>query len=267
MRWLVGVIFVGLGFASGCSDMTEYSPNQIFDNDSPVDVNKRNLRKLTEAPNNDDTLTIAFIGDSQRFYDEVELFVNKVNTLKGVDLVIVAGDISDFGLLAEFEWIVKRLDDLHKPYLGVIGNHDVIANGEAVFKRSFGPLDFSFVYDSVKFVFHNTNSREYLGNNVPNLNRLRDELQPSPGVKHSIGVSHVPPFDGDFNKQLENTYAKILSETPGFILSLHGHVHRHTDGYPYDDGVRYITGHYFPEKQFTLLKIHGDSVLKTFISF
>jgi 3',5'-cyclic-AMP phosphodiesterase len=247
--------------------MIEYSPNQISDNDSPVNINGKNLTKLMATANEDDTLSIAFIGDSQRFYDDVELFVDRVNKTSGVDLVIIAGDISDFGLLAEFEWIARRLNKLNKPYISVIGNHDVIANGEAVFKRSFGPLDFSFVYDSVKFVVHNTNSREYTGNHVPDLEWLADELRPSPDVKHFIGVSHVPPFDGDFNKSLEDGYSHVLSSTPGFLVSLHGHVHRHTDGYPYEDGVRYITSHYFPERQFILLKIHRGSIYKTFVKF
>lgn len=267
MRWLVAVMTIGVGLIGGCSDMTEYSPNQIFDNDSPVDINNKNLKKLMDTPDDDDTLTIAFIGDSQRFYDEVELFVDKVNDVNSVDFVIIAGDISDFGLLAEFEWIARRLDNLSKPYISVIGNHDVIANGEEVFKRSFGPLDFSFVYDSIKFVVHNTNSREYTGNNVPDLEWLANALTPSPEIKHFVGVSHVPPFDGDFNKSLEDDYARLISRTPGFLVSLHGHIHRHTDTYPYNDGMRYITGHYFPERQFLLLKIHQGSVYKTFINF
>jgi len=267
MRWLVVVMIIGLGLIGGCSDMVEYSPNQIFDHDSPVDINGKNLKSLTDTSNDDDTLTIAFIGDSQRFYDEVELFVDKVNDINGVDFVILAGDISDFGLLAEFEWIAKRLDDLKKPYINVVGNHDVIANGEEVFKRLFGPLNFSFVYDSIKFVVHNTNSREYDGNNVPDLEWLAHALTPSPEIKHFIGVSHVPPFDGDFNKGLENDYAKTLSRTPGFLVSLHGHIHKHTDSYPYGDGVRYITSHYFLERQFLLLKIYQGSVSKTIVNY
>src|SRR3990170_4010073 len=115
MHRLLMFLLIG-GIALSCSDMTEYSPNQIFDSDSPVNINRKNLDKLMALPG-DDTLTIAFIGDSQRFYDEVELFVNKVNELRGVDFVIIAGDISDFGLLAEFEWVVTRLEKLNKPYI------------------------------------------------------------------------------------------------------------------------------------------------------
>src|SRR5687768_3869626 len=86
----------------GCTDSIEYSPNQSDDSDSPHELTKHNLALLKASPV-DDTLTIAFIGDSQNFYDEVEPFVRKVNQQKEIDLVLIAGDISDFGLLQEFE--------------------------------------------------------------------------------------------------------------------------------------------------------------------
>lgn len=131
----------------------------------------------------------------------------------------------------------------------------------------FGPLNFSFIYDSVKFVVHNTNSREYLGENVPDLAWLQKELEERSPVRHLIAVSHVPPFDGDFNDNLETSYHQQFRNTPGFLLSLHGHVHRHTDGYPYEDGIRYITGHFFSERKFLRLDIHKGQINKTVIDY
>lgn len=250
----------------GCSDALEYSPNQQFDNDSPKDLNATNLKKLHQAPK-DDTITIAFIGDSQRFYDELEGFANKVKTIPSVDFIILAGDISDFGLLQEFEWVSEILSTAGKPYISVIGNHDVVANGEEVFKRMFGELNFSFVYDSVKFIFHNTNSREYRGGNVPDLNWLGNELYEQDSAKYFIAVSHVPPFDNDFNQELIQPYTKLFSERPGFLLSLHGHIHRHKDEYPYEDGVRYMTTHSFNQRSFVLLQIVSGTVHKKLIDY
>ena len=250
----------------GCADSNEFSPNQAADRDSPRELTKHNLAALRSSPV-DDTLTIAFVGDSQDFYDEVELFVRKANENKDIDLVLLAGDISDFGLLQEFEWIAERLSKLDKPYIAVIGNHDLVGNGEAVYKRMFGELNFSFIYDSTKFIVHNTNSREYLTGNVPDIQWLTGELQAEVGVERIIAVSHVPPFDGDFDAQLENEYTQLFASTPGFLLSLHGHVHRHTDGYPYEDGVRYITSHVFEQKSFVKLKIWSNHVVKVIVPY
>jgi 3',5'-cyclic-AMP phosphodiesterase len=251
---------------TGCSDAFEYSPNQISDNDSPTDLNRKNLLKLGKE-NSDDTITIVFAGDSQQFYEELDFFVKKVNTIDNADFILIAGDISDFGLLQEFEWIAERLRKLRQPYLGVIGNHDVVSNGEEVFKKMFGPLNFSFVYDSVKFVFHNTNSREYLSSNVPDLEWLKSEFLPGDAVKHFVGVSHVPPFSGDFISVLESEYTSMLKSTPGFLLSLHGHIHEHTDGYPYEDGIRYITSYAFKQRSLVLLKIVDGTVFKEVLPY
>ncbi len=165
-----GFIFSCLMIAVAC-DALEFSPKQRFDRDSPVDLNQKNLQKLLAAPT-DDTVTIAFVGDSQRFYNEVEPFVAKANTIPAIDFVLLAGDISDFGLLQEQEWIVRRLSKLRKPYFGVVGNHDLVANGEEVFERMFGPLNDSFVYGGIKFVSHNTNGLEYKHRRVPDLDLI-----------------------------------------------------------------------------------------------
>lgn len=262
------VILLSAAFlVSGC-DHFEYSPNQQFDHHSPVNLNAVNLERLASAPA-DDTVTIAFTGDSQRFYDNLDKFVDRVNEIPEVDFIMLAGDISDFGMLREFEWVNRSLSKLSKPYLGVIGNHDVIANGEYVFTRMFGPMDYVFVYDSIRFVVHNTNGREYPKQQVPDMSWLQAQFSDDsdPRVKYQIGVSHVPPYHADFKQELTESYAELLRTTPGFLVSLHGHIHEHTDGYPFNDGVRYITSYAFNETSFVLLKISGSSVSKTIIDY
>lgn len=247
-------------------DMVEYSPNQKFDRDSPHNLNLTNLDKLLNVNDDDDSVTIAFIGDSQRFYNEVELFVSKVNEQDDVDFVLLAGDISDFGLLQELEWVNESLKKLKVPYFAVVGNHDVVGNGHNTFEYFFGPLNFSFQYKGYKFVMHNTNGREYKTENVPDLDWLAKEFN-DPTAAHIIGVSHVPPYDGDFNENLEQAYSELVRNQDKFRLSLHGHQHRHTDWYPYEDGKRYITSHYFEERQFIKLTLIDTLVLKKLVSY
>src|SRR5687768_195055 len=100
MRLIQNLLAVAFLAFIGCTDANEYSPNQSEDGDSARELTKQNLARLAALPA-DDTLTIAFAGDSQNFYDEVESFVQEVNQHREVDLVLVAGDISDFGLLQE----------------------------------------------------------------------------------------------------------------------------------------------------------------------
>lgn len=52
----------------------------------------------------------------------------------------------------EYEWTVNILSKLDIPYVGLIGNHDVIGNGDQVFNKLFGEENFSFIVRDVKFV-------------------------------------------------------------------------------------------------------------------
>jgi 3',5'-cyclic-AMP phosphodiesterase len=259
------LVLAGILLMWSC-DALEFSPNQKFDRDSPVNLNKKNLQKLLAAPA-DDTVTIAFVGDSQRFYEELDRFINTANSIPELDFTILAGDISDFGLLQEHEWIVQRLSKLRKPYFGVIGNHDLVANGEEVFERMFGPLNDSFVYGGIKFIAHNTNGLEYKRQQVPDLNWLQKEMKVADSL-HIITVSHVPPFSApEFSPDLVGPYTTLLSKTPQLLLSLHGHIHQHKDFYPYEGNVRYLTSFAFNQSSFVLLKIVKGRVFKTIVAY
>lgn len=246
----------------------ESSPNQVFDKDTPRNINQRNIDRLLSRIDKDDTIRIVFTGDSQRYYDEAEPLVEKINSIPDIDFMIVAGDITDFGLRQEFEWINDIFSGLNVPYISAIGNHDVIGNGKKTFAYMFGPDNFSFVYKHTKFIFHNTNSREYSFNGeVPNITWLAQECKPEPGVNYVIPVSHVQPYDADFDRNLEQPYAQTLRNTPGLLISLHGHHHHTADHYPYEDNIRYLNSNAVDKRVFMLLEIYNGKVYKTPIAY
>jgi Icc protein len=242
----------------GCEKL-EYSPNQAFSETSEKDLNRKNIERLQRTKDKNNTLSIAFIGDTQRFYDECETFVNAINKRDDIDLVVIDGDLSQYGLEREFEWITGTFNKLKMPYIAVIGNHDMVGNGTEIFRHTFGALDFSFVYDSVKFVCHNTNSREYAFNGkIPDLVWLRREIVTGPEIKAVLPISHVPPYDADFDKNLELPYASAFKNSEKVSLSLHAHVHYFKDSYPYGNEVRYINGYSMDEPLYLLVTITGN---------
>lgn len=248
-------------------DQFEFSPNQSFDRSSPSNLNAQNLARLRQNAE-DDTVTIVFAGDTQRWYDEQERFVKKVNSLENVDLVLLAGDISDFGILQEFKWVQKRLSALRAPYFCIIGNHDMVANGRQIFQQMFGPLNYSFVYGGIKFIAHNTNGLEAPGENTPDLGWLSRELQNTEGAGYLVTVSHVPPFNAEeFGTESVKPYADLLQNTPNLLVSLHGHVHQHQDFYPFGDKVHYMTSFSFEQSAFVLLQISKGKILKSIINY
>jgi 3',5'-cyclic AMP phosphodiesterase CpdA len=263
VKWLL--FSISFLLLSSCEKF-EYSPYQEKNNVTPEALNASNIQKLIANEGNaDDTVTILFTGDSQRFYSSLDALVQKTNSIPNIDFLVLAGDISDFGLLQEFLWVHERLEKLTVPYLCVIGNHDLTANGSKVYSKIWGPKNFSFVYKGYKFLFHDTNGREYNFNGqVPDLAWLRAELS---GAEYYVGVSHVPPYDADFDNNLEFTYKNMLSSTSGFILSLHGHLHEGGDSYFYDDNVRYITSYSVVKNKCLLLKLIDGKIIKQEINY
>lgn len=258
-------LFLALCFS--CSKF-EYSPYQSDNDERPEHLNQKNIDRLlsTEA-SADDTVTIFYTGDSQRFYDDVAPMVSKVNSLPSVDFLILNGDISDFGLLREFLWIDREMRKLSVPYVCTIGNHDLAGKGSEIFVSMYGPKNFSFNYKGYKFLCHDTNGREYgFNGSAPNMWWLSDQLNDST-ASWFVGVAHVPPYDGDFDKTLEMPYKNLFSATPNFLAQLNGHLHETDDAYYYNDHVRYINSNSVEKHEAILLKFIHGTIIKQMISY
>ncbi len=246
----------------------EYSPNQAFSGDSPTEINRRSVEFLLKEKG-DDHIRFILTGDTQRAYSDSEAMVGVINKIPDIDFVVLAGDISDFGLYQEMEWVGQVFSKLNRPYIGVIGNHDLVANGEKTFKRMFGELNFSFVYKGVKFVCHNTNSREYSFNGkIPDLAWLKQEFAPQVGVNAYVGIAHVPPGDGDFDGELADDYVKIINNSPNTLASLYAHQHKSNIFYPgIQQQIPYVVTDPVEKRTFILIEIINGKIKFQNISF
>ena len=258
------ILFILLSLASFLSFSScrklEYSPNQKFDRNTPRNINEGNLRRILSTAG-DDTIRFVLSGDSQNAYDDLGGFVDKVNATPGIDFVLLNGDISDFGLLQEFKWIESYYSKLKVPYLAVIGNHDHSANGLYVYQQMYSKqLDFSFIYQGVKFVCHNTNSREYnFDGRVPNLNYLASQFQPDEGVNGYFAVAHVPPTSGDFDKKLFDAYGKILTDNGKVYAVLNAHVDKESIRFPYTADLPVITTNSLYNRHFLVVEVVNNN--------
>lgn len=117
------------------------------------------------------------------------------------------------------------MNDLKLPYLTVIGNHDLVANGRAIYQKMFGKENYSYVYKNCKFVFFDDNIWE---NTVkdPDFEWLQQELNDnSKEYTHIVLVSHVPYWDEMFFYTQQRAF-QIVIENSNTKLSVHGHLHR-----------------------------------------
>ncbi|UTW63149.1 metallophosphoesterase [bacterium SCSIO 12741] len=231
----------------------EYHPYEA----SPDETNltKINLDRLLANPDSD-TLRFALIGDTQRFYDETDDFVDVINGYPELDMVIVSGDLSDFGIEYEFELMHDLFAELSMPYLTVIGNHDLVYNGKTVYEEMYGALDYSFTFKGNKFIMINTNSREFgFNGRVPNISWLRKELSEMKDEEQAIIVSHVPPDAPDFDPDLVEPYLHTLDSSKKVLVTLNGHLHGFREGKFPDSQVRYINSYSTEKRSFVIVKI------------
>lgn len=252
------VLFISLTLVS-CNHF-EFSPNQTFDRSSLKDINARNLLRLGDG-SGDDTVKFVLTGDSQRSRDETVQLCKVVNSINGIDFLVLNGDITEFGVLKEMVWISNTLQDLKMPYVAVIGNHDETARGRESFKNMFGDLNYSFVYGGIRFICHDTNSREYdFNGQVPNIPWLKEELKPQTGVTGYIAVSHIPVNSPDFDSKLKQDYMAAFAQTPGFLASLNAHTHNYEVFYPDDSGIPYIVTNAIGNKEFLVIQIVNNKL-------
>ncbi|GGG39473.1 metallophosphoesterase family protein [Hymenobacter glacieicola] len=242
----------------GC-ELLEFSPNDYRSSDDQQDLTAKNLARLAQTPlPAGDTLRFVFTGDSQRFYDEAEDLVKSVNQQAGIQFMLVAGDISDFGFGREMRWVDDHLHKLKVPYLTVIGNHDSVGNGRKAYEKIFGPLNYSFTYADTKFILADTNGREYnFDGKIPDMSWVNKELRDTSTRRHVI-ISHIPPQDEDFDPAVREAYVTALRNDPRLAFEMNGHRHDFSIGEPFNDGVTYINSYGFEKRQYLIVTVWGD---------
>ena len=258
-HWLGAAPLAALLALTGC-DLLEFSPNDHRVPEEFTDLTRKNLAKLQAKPlAPGDTLRFVFTGDSQQFYDEAEDLVASVNQQPGISFLVVAGDISDFGLAREMRWVDEKLRRLYMPYVTVVGNHDLVGNGRQAYQHIFGALDYSFVYGDTKFILLDTNGREYnFDGSAPNMGWLRPQLATSDGARRQVVLMHVPPYNNDFDPALAPPFVEALRTAPNLVFGMNGHNHGYRIGEPFNDGVTYVNSDAFSERHYMVITVWGN---------
>ncbi len=221
------IISLLLLFINSC-DLIDYHPyDGRLNPETETDINRKNIAKIEELCKDKDTIRFVMISDTQRSYDETADFVEHFNrNVKDVDFILHGGDIADFGLKKEFEWAHKILSKLKVPYVSLIGNHDIIGNGDQVFLKMYGKANFSLIVGDVKIICLNTNAIEYdYSYPVPDFSFIRKEIEESTSFKRTIVAMHAPPGNEQFNNNVEDIFHIVIKRAPTLLFCLHGHEH------------------------------------------
>ncbi|MCD6504330.1 metallophosphoesterase [Candidatus Bathyarchaeota archaeon] len=171
------------------------------------------------------------------FYpDSFEKAVSEINSLKPKpNLIVHCGDLTDYGILLDYEYALEKLEEL-KPDIEIAsGNHDQRNYGNSLFREMVGPLDRIVSLDQATLFILNSPTPD---RDEGRLGRRRQQflehgLSKVPDDKLKIVVFHhhlVPvPFSGREANVLEDAgdvLHLVLRNRVDFVLMGHRHVGR-----------------------------------------
>lgn len=237
------------------SSCVKYSPYEAQISYEDKHNNHKNIIETLKIPQKD---TICFLatGDVQRFYDETVDMVEQAKYDQEIDFMVFTGDMTDFGVLQEYEAMKTIFDRLPFPYLCSVGNHDFNYNGGEIYLNMFGSYDYSFIIQDFKFVFINTNGREFnWDSNVPDIPWLEQELADTSSYDGAIIVNHVAPDNVDFNQELSDLFVDAIHFPGKTMMQLNGHNHDFAASFPYYGDIQYINTSSPQKRMYLKIKI------------
>ena len=155
--------------------------------------NQENLAKIQSAAA--EPLTFAVMGDSR---DNPPVFggvLKKVDSDSDLAFVIHLGDLVGVANLEQYQtfFTVVR-QNLHKPLLAVVGNHELNGDrGLDLFHEIFGPDYYAFQIGQNYFIAIDDAAKE--GLSQAQLRWLEAELQKSQNYKTRMVFCHIPLYD------------------------------------------------------------------------
>lgn len=236
-----------------CCDIIQYSPYEadIKNKHSNSDeINRIKKKKLNKS----DTLRFAFLTDNHDNYDDLDKAVTSINKQKELMFVVCGGDITDGGLVQQYNWYVDIIKKCKYPFLTIIGNHDYLANGQVVFGKIFGSTNYSFILEDYKFIFFDDIIQEnrFKG---PQYQWLKNECADT--VHHQVFIAHIPHWSGLISGYHNIIFWEIL-KPERILLCLYGHNHTYTEENDYNN-LKSIVGNDIEGKEYYIVSLIGDN--------
>jgi len=178
-----------------------------------------------------------------------------VNEDEGV-FIIDGGDLIYSGRMNEWSELMK-VWHFNKPVFLASGNHEYQGEGKSIYKKLFGPTDYSFSLGNYYYIFMDNTERGYTLSSAQ-WAWLEKELEKAKNEgKKPILIMHTPPFDprpGGDHSMKGGSGDKLLALMKDYgAFGIFSHIHMYW--YGERDGVKVlITGGggaplYVPEDQ------------------
>jgi len=237
MKSINTIIFVFVSFfLVSCNNLFDFSPYAADVDDALKNQTKINLNNLSGVQTKSSELfSFVTIADSHYKFKELRKAVEKINTIDDIDFVVHLGDMTDKGLMMEYEMFSKEIYYSSIPVFTCIGNHDYLSNGGSIYKQMFGAYNYTIEHKGIKMVFFDATVWE--SGKTPDMSWFEKELSSCDLPK--IVFSHIPPWDDQYSDTNKNKY-KDLIDTENVIISMHGHHHEFSDANPMNTETTFL---------------------------
>ena len=182
-------------------------------------LTEKHLGRLGTGTPDFSPFKVGLIADPQVYPGYLNQVIAELDKKEDLDFYMILGDLTDRSLKYEFEMVAHAIKKAKRPVLTVVGNHDGISNGEKIYKKMFGALNYSFVYNGVTFIMWNNNPYEW---GMPDFDWLNKTVE---GSKQSVVVSHQPPGSLERYANANDLFYQSLAD-PKVVGSFHGHMHK-----------------------------------------
>lgn len=235
-------------------DIIQYSPYEIDIKDKHSNLTEIDRIKevYSEMP---DTMRFAFLTDIHENYDELKRAVSSINKQKSLLFVVCGGDVTNSGLVQQYNWYVDIINECRYPFLTIIGNHDYLSNGKVVFEKIFGPVNYSLIIGDYKFVFFDDIILENRSGG-PQYHWLKKEL--SVKAYHQILIAHIPAWS-DIVCGIDQIILGDILKPDKLILCLYGHNHCYSEVNDYNC-LRSVVADDIKGKEYLLVSLIGKDV-------
>lgn len=205
--------------------------------------NAANLAQIKASPGQ--PLTFAVMGDSRDNPGIFAAVLQEVDRNPKIAFAIHMGDMVHKADLDQYRIFFQTArQNLHKPLLAVIGNHELYGQGGLqLYQSMFGPADYSFQIDDNYFITVNDNDPKQ-GMSPAQFRWLEQELQKSQAYKTRLVFLHVPLFDPWGGKKKPHALAPEAADRLLALFKQYkvtwvftGHIHAYYNGTW--DGVPY----------------------------
>ncbi len=244
---------------SSCIKTFDYSVYSSYVPVSYRDSREDNQLELTNIENSiqdGEPFKFVFISDSHTSYNDLDDFACAIKDIPEVLFILHGGDLTDGGMLAEYQIYYDIMEKAQKPYFQVIGNHDCLANGLSIYNDMYGKDDYVLTFKNCKFIFFNDIVWE-LENREPDYFWLMEQLEDTVGYDHVFVISHISPLSDSFTPLNSYAYLNILKKY-NVDLSVHGHDHDYLTG-TFEGDIDYLIIGSIDKKHYIEVTVENES--------